>query len=95
VAGIPAAGVITGLSADLIEASYSRDNEREADALSIDYTLANGFDPHGAVRLQEKMLKLPVGLKVPFLSTHPSGQERIENLKKLIAARQEKTGVVE
>jgi predicted Zn-dependent protease len=88
VAGIPAAGVITRLPADLIEASYSRDDEREADALSIDYMLANGFDPQGAVRLQEKMLKLPGGLKVPFLNTHPSGEERIENLKKLIEAKQ-------
>ena len=94
-AGVPAAGVLTGLSADLIEASYSRDDEREADALSIDYMLANGFDPQGAVRLQEKMLKLPGALKVPFLSSHPSGEERIENLKKLIAAKQGKIGVVE
>ena len=86
-AGIPAAGIITGLGADLIEASYSRDDEREADAASIDYMLANGFDPQGAVRLQEKMLRLPGGLKVPFLSTHPSGEERIENLKKQIAAK--------
>ena len=88
VAGIPAAGVITRLPADLIEASYSRDDEREADALSIDYMLANGFDPQGAVRLQEKMLKLPGGLKVPFLNTHPGGEERIDNLKKLIEAKQ-------
>jgi predicted Zn-dependent protease len=88
VAGIPAAGVITGLGADLIEASYSRDDEREADATSIDYMLANGFDPQAAVRLQEKMLRLPGGLKVPFLTTHPSGEERVENLKKLIAAKQ-------
>jgi predicted Zn-dependent protease len=88
IAGVPAAGVITGLSADLIEASYSRDDEREADALSIDYMLANGFDPQGAVQLQEKMLKRPGVLNVPFLSTHPSGEERVENLKKLIYAKQ-------
>lgn len=88
VAGIPAASIVTGLSADLIEASYSRDDEREADALSIDYMWANGFDPQGAVRLQEKMLKLPGGLKVPFLSTHPTGEERVDHLKKLIAAKQ-------
>ncbi len=87
-AGIPAAGVITGLGADLIEASYSRGDEREADAASIDYMLANDFDPQGTVRLQEKMLRLPGGLKVPFLNTHPSGEERIENLKKLIEAKQ-------
>jgi predicted Zn-dependent protease len=86
-AGVPAASVITGLGADLIEASYSRDDEREADAASIDYMLANGFDPHGAVRLQEKMLRLPGGLKVPFLNSHPGGDERIANLKKLIEAK--------
>jgi Zn-dependent protease with chaperone function len=86
-AGVPAARIITGLAADLIEASYSRGDEREADAASIDYMLANGFDPQGAVRLQEKMLRLP-RLKVPFLNTHPSGEERIENLKKLIEAKQ-------
>jgi predicted Zn-dependent protease len=49
--------------------------------------LANGFNPQGAVRLQEKMLKLPAGLKVPFLSTHPSGEERIENLQKLVEVK--------
>jgi predicted Zn-dependent protease len=99
-AGVPAAGIITGLGADLIQASYSRDNEREADALGIDYMLAAGFDPQGALRLQEKMLKLPGARKVPFLSSHPSGEERVENLKKLIDAKQAKgekrsTGIVE
>jgi predicted Zn-dependent protease len=96
-AGVPAAGLITGLSAELIETSYSRDAEREADALSIDYMVASGFDPEGALRLQEKMLKLPVRLKVPFLSTHPAGEERVENFRKLIAAKhpQGKTALVE
>jgi len=87
VAGVPGAGYITGLGANLIEASYSRDDEREADASSIDYMLANGFDPAAAVRLHEKMLQLPAGVRIPFLSSHPSGEERIENLKKLIDAK--------
>lgn len=85
--GIPAAGIITGIGGDLIEASFSRDDEREADALSVDCIMANGFDPNAALRLQEKMQKLPGGLSVPFLSSHPSGAERIENLRKLIAAK--------
>jgi predicted Zn-dependent protease len=88
VAGVPAAGVLTGLGADLIQASYSRDDEREADALGIEYMLASGFDPQGALRLQEKMLKLSRARKFPFLSSHPSGEERVENLKKLINAKQ-------
>jgi predicted Zn-dependent protease len=85
-AGVPAAGLITGLAADIVDASYSRDDEREADAASIDYMMANRFDPAGAVRLHEKMLKLP-GIRIPFLSSHPSSEERIENLKKLIEAK--------
>jgi predicted Zn-dependent protease len=85
--GVPAAGLITGLSADVVEASYSRDDEREADAASIDYMMANGFDPAGAVRLHEKMLKLPGGFRIPFLSSHPSGEERVENLKQLIETK--------
>jgi predicted Zn-dependent protease len=88
VAGVPAAGVLTGLGADLIQASYSRDDEREADALGIEYMRSSGFDPQGALRLQEKMLKLSRARKFPFLSSHPSGEERIENLKKLIKAKQ-------
>jgi predicted Zn-dependent protease len=86
-AGVPGAGYISGFGVDLIEASYSRDDEREADALGVDYMLANGFDPAGAVRLHEKMLKLPSGASIPFLSSHPSGRERIENLKKLIETK--------
>jgi predicted Zn-dependent protease len=86
--GVPAAGLIAGLGADMVEASYSRDDEREADAASIDYMIMNGFDPAGAVRLQEKLLNVPGGVRIPFLSSHPSGEERIENLKKIIAAKQ-------
>jgi predicted Zn-dependent protease len=86
-AGIPAAGLITGLGADIIDATFSRDDEREADAFGVEYMLANGFDPEAAVRLHERMLKQPGGLRVPFLSSHPSGEERIDNLKKLIEAK--------
>ncbi len=86
-AGVPAAGLISGLSADIIESSFSRDDEREADAWGIDYMMAAGADPWAAVRLQEKMLALPGGVGIPFLSSHPSGQERIENLKQAIEAK--------
>jgi predicted Zn-dependent protease len=86
-AGVPGAGYITGLGADLIDAAYSRDDEREADALGIDYMIANSFDPSGAVRLHEKLLAVNNRLSIPFLSTHPSSEERIENFKNLIAEK--------
>jgi Zn-dependent protease with chaperone function len=86
-AGVPAAGLISGLSVDLIDSSYSRDQEREADAQSIDYMLANNYDPRAAIALHEKLLKIDRGLRLPFLSSHPSSEERIENLKTLIEAK--------
>jgi len=86
-AGVPAAGLISGVGVDLVESAYSRDQEREADAQSIDYLLAANYDPAGAVRLQEKFLRTQRGLRLPFLSTHPSNEERIQNLKALIEAQ--------
>ncbi len=87
-AGVPGASAITGLGLELIEASYSRDQEREADAQSIDYLLANGYQPQAAIRLQEKMLKAGGGFRLAFLSSHPSGDERIGNLKALIEIKE-------
>ncbi|MBI2360299.1 MAG: M48 family metalloprotease [Deltaproteobacteria bacterium] len=86
-AGVPAAGTITGLAADLVDTSYSRDDEREADSLGVGYSMSAGYDPYGAVRLHEKMLKVSGATLLPFLSSHPSGQERIENMKALIGAK--------
>jgi len=86
-AGVPAAGVISGFGVDLIDSSYSRDQEREADALSVDYMIANHYDPKAAITLHEKFLKIDAGLRLPFLSSHPSSEERIQNLKALIEAK--------
>lgn len=86
-AGVPAAGLISGLSVDLIDSAYSRDQEREADAQSIDYLLANHYDPWAAITLHEKLLNIHSGLRLPFLSSHPSNEERIQNLKALLEAK--------
>jgi predicted Zn-dependent protease len=48
--------------------------------------VANDYDPSAAITLQEKFLKLDRGLRLPFLSSHPSGEERIQNLRAAIAA---------
>jgi Zn-dependent protease with chaperone function len=87
-AGVPAAGYLTGFGAELVEAAYSRDDEREADILGVDYMIANSFDPWGAVRLHEKLFKQNQRIRIPFLSSHPSSEERIENLKKMIREKQ-------
>jgi predicted Zn-dependent protease len=86
-AGVPAGGLISGIGVDLIDASFSRDQEREADAQSVEYMLAAKYDPQAAIRLQEKMLKNTSGLRLPFLSSHPSSEERIDNLRALVEAK--------
>jgi Zn-dependent protease with chaperone function len=90
-AGVPAAGLISGLGVDLIDSSFNRDQEREADALSIDYMIANHYDPLAAVRLHRKFLKIDPSLRLPFLSSHPSGEERIRNLKAVIEEKQQQS----
>lgn len=86
-AGVPAGGLLSGLAVDAIGSSYSRDQEREADALGLDYMLANHYDPQGAIRLHELMLKSSSGFRIPFLSSHPSSDERIENMRALIESK--------
>jgi len=86
-AGVPVGGLIAGLGVDLIDTSYSREQEREADAQSLEYMSVNGYDPRAAVKLHEKMHSAGGGFRLPFLSSHPSGDERIENLRALIDAK--------
>ena len=82
--GVPAAGIISGLGIDLVDSSFNRDQEREADAQSIDYLLASNYDPAAAIALQEKFATLDSGARLSFLSSHPSGEERIQNLRAII-----------
>ena len=53
-AGVPAGSLISSVGFDLIEASYSRDQEREADVQSIDYMMATHYDPRGAIGYMKK-----------------------------------------
>jgi len=41
------------LAAGLLENTYSREQERESDRLGVDYLVLAGYDPQGAVHLQE------------------------------------------
>ncbi len=73
-----------GLATQFVDRAFSRDDEREADRVGFDYMVAAGFDPMGAVRAHEKLLAAAKGgASLPFMSTHPGGEERIETFRKL------------
>jgi predicted Zn-dependent protease len=76
-----------GLGAGLALASYSRDNEREADAIGMDYMVRTGANPLGMVQLMEVLVALndkkPSALDVLF-ATHPMSTERLETTREKI-----------
>lgn len=57
---------------------FSRDDEREADLIGLDLASRAGFDPRAGVVLWKKMAALNKRQPLTFLSTHPSGANRIE-----------------
>jgi predicted Zn-dependent protease len=82
--GLPFASIATDATAVLATRAYSRDDEREADRVGLEYMRNAGFAADGAIRLQRQLLAAGGNSGMPFLSTHPGGEERIENLRQLM-----------
>ena len=90
--GLPAENILNlgGMAAQLLFLRYSRDDELEADKLSVEYSSLAGYDPREVTaffqtlnRMQEKE-----GQGMPnFLSTHPNPGDRIQQIRELIAAQ--------
>ncbi len=75
-----------GLAAGGGTLAFSRSHETEADYIGIRYAAKAGYDPRAAVTFWQKMAKASGPGKVPvFLSTHPSQDRRIAELKNWMA----------
>ncbi|WP_043319910.1 M48 family metalloprotease [Microbulbifer sp. HZ11] len=63
-------------------AKYGRDNELESDEYGMKYMAAAGYDPQGAVRLQQKFVALSEGKQASGLdalfASHPPSQSRVD-----------------
>ncbi len=73
------AGQLGQIGAGMLLASYSRDNEREADALGNRYMVQAGYSTQGFVGLMEmlnSMSKSKPGYSDILFSTHPMSDER-------------------
>lgn len=91
VGGVPAGGDIFNLTQLLqvgFMAKHSRDNEREADRVGLDFLINSGYEPYEAPKIWENIIKEmelgEVNKPLSFLASHPAPEERIENLKKQI-----------
>ncbi|MDD5566033.1 MAG: M48 family metallopeptidase [Candidatus Omnitrophica bacterium] len=70
----------------LIDLSYSRKDEFEADRLSVKYALKAGFDPCACLEALEKIRKTegPQWKALKYFRTHPYVDERIAAIRKEI-----------
>jgi predicted Zn-dependent protease len=73
--------MVPALGAQLLTQKYGRDAEREADEYGMLYMSEAGYDPQGAVKLQETFVELSEGREQDWLSglfaSHPASQERV------------------
>ena len=70
------------IAAQLVNTKYGRNAELESDLYGMRYMRKAGYDPQGAVTLQEKFVKLSEGRPSDALSrlfaSHPPSEERVE-----------------
>ena len=94
--GLAVLGAVTGISGRALDLSQlaldvtlnlpnSRTHETESDRIGVELAARAGYDPRAAVSLWEKMHKLGDGQPPQFLSTHPSHDSRIADLREYAA----------
>ncbi|MEC5163575.1 MULTISPECIES: M48 family metallopeptidase [unclassified Janthinobacterium] len=71
-------GTVADMAAKGLSLHYSRDDEREADLVGLDLAARAGFDPRAGIVLWQKMGSLNKSAPPAFMSTHPSGADRID-----------------
>jgi beta-barrel assembly-enhancing protease len=91
VAGLVVQGA--GLGAALIQTKYGREQELQSDEYGMKYMKAAGYDPNGAVTLQETFVRLSTegGAKQQswfegLFASHPPSADRVEKNKATAAA---------
>lgn len=74
--------VAASIGTQLLTLRFSREDETDADLVGLEVAARGGYNPQAAVSLWEKMGQAGGGANGPsFLSTHPSGPARIQQLQ--------------
>ena len=69
----------------LLQLKFGRSAELEADRRGLMYMARAGYDPRESVRFWERMTALGGGSPPAWLSTHPSHDQRIQQLQDLLS----------
>ncbi len=65
----------------LMTLKFSRDDETEADTVGLELAARAGYDPRAGISLWKKMMAANKGSPPQWLSTHPSGNNRIREIE--------------
>ena len=77
----PGVGDMVSMGAQLgLSLPFSRANETEADTVGLNYMADAGFNPSASIQLWKNMAEKNKLGPPEFLSTHPSGDSRIQDL---------------
>jgi predicted Zn-dependent protease len=72
---------IANMGAQLLTLQFSRGDESEADKIGLDLAARAGYDPVAGISLWEKMGVAAKGAPPQWLSTHPAGATRIQDIR--------------
>lgn len=83
---------LSAITTNLLQNGFSREQERESDNLGLDYMVKAGYNPEGAIQLQEYFYSELEGKKNPLFiegifRTHPFSKDRLEAARREIAAK--------
>ncbi len=86
IAGVPMGGTIASVGVGMVTTAYSRDEEREADVLGLQWATAAGYSACGSARTMRMLKNQGKAAPIPFLASHPGNDERIERANKTALA---------
>ena len=76
---IPSFGSVNMVAGEL-EREQPRADEKEADLVGMELAARAGYNPAAGISLWEKMSAASKGAPPQWMSTHPSGETRIETI---------------
>src|SRR5262245_33019944 len=65
----------------LLNLKFNRDDERDADLIGMEIAARAGYDPQAGITLWQKMGQVPGHVRPPWLSTHPSSEDRVRRIR--------------
>lgn len=75
-------GYVASAGAKLTLLGFSRSDETEADVVGMDLAARAGYDPRAGIVLWQKMSAASRGQPPQWLSTHPSHDKRIDDIRR-------------